>query len=257
MKILNWNVNSLAIRLEQLANILQNNDIDVVALQEIKGDEEKFPYERIKELGYFASCDLQKAYNGVALLSKKEPKNVVKGLNGFNYEEARYIQAEIDGIKIASVYAPNGNPVASEKYEKKNVFNKCLINHVKQMLVNEEQGFLLTGDFNIAYKDEDVANTKDWSKDAIFTRKSRLYFNELLNLGLTDAFDSVLKQGDRRFTWWDYRAGSYEKDKGARIDHYLLSPLLASYNYNCYVMHDARVLERPSDHAPVVLELNV
>ncbi len=255
MKVLNWNVNSLAIRLPHLKEVIAKHDIDVIALQEIKGDDSKFPFQEIEELGYYSLVNLQKAYNGVALLFKQKPLNVVKGLKGFNYDEARYIQAELNGITFCCLYAPNGNPVASDKYQKKIDFNESLINHIKTLLNNEGKGFLLTGDFNIAHQDNDVSSHKDYSKDAIFTNLSRLYYNKMLGLGLTDALASVLKDGERRFTWWDYRAGSYEKDKGARIDHYLLSPLLASCKYSCKVLHDVRELERPSDHAPVLLEI--
>jgi exodeoxyribonuclease-3 len=255
MKIATWNVNSINARLPNVLAWLKENMPDVLLMQELKATEDKFPLMDFSALGYHAAVFGQKSWNGVAILSKHEITDVKKGLPGDDTDEtARYIEATVAGLRVASIYLPNGNPVDSEKYPFKLKWMDRLAAHVKSLL-REEKPLVLGGDYNIIPEDRDCYNPKVWQEDALFRPESRRRFRTLLNLGLTDAF-RVHNQEAQQYSFWDYQGGSWPQNLGIRIDHFLLSPQSADLLQSCTIDAGPRGQEKASDHTPVVLKLN-
>ncbi|CBS88985.1 exodeoxyribonuclease III [Azospirillum lipoferum] len=254
MKIATWNVNSAKARLPLIIDWLRTTSPDVVLFQEIKCETAAFPAAAFEELGYHVNAVGQKAYNGVALLSKAPAEDVLTRLPGEpEDEQARYVEATVSGVRIASLYLPNGNPVPGEKFAYKLRWMDRLYDHARTLLAREIP-VVLGGDYNIIPEARDVFSPQAFAGDALFRPESRAKFRALLNLGLTEAY-RALHDDDRAYTFWDYQAGSWPRDNGLRIDHFLLSPQAADRLAGCSIDRGPRGLEKASDHTPVVLEL--
>jgi exodeoxyribonuclease III len=260
MKIATWNVNSIKARLEPALAWLKEARPDVLALQEIKTVDENFPREAFEALGYNCAVHGQKSYNGVALLSKRPMEDVTPRLHGDDADDhARYLEAVIRGdkgiVRVASIYAPNGNPWPGPKFDYKLAWLERLRLRAKALLDNEEP-VVLMGDYNIIPEDKDAAKPKNWLKDALFQPESKAALRRIENLGYTDAFRALHPEGGH-YTFWDY-FGSWERNNGIRIDHLLLSPQAADRLNACGIDKAVRgASEKPSDHVPVWVELKV
>ncbi len=254
MKIATWNVNSVKARLPRLIDYLKDASPDVLCLQELKVVDEAFPRLEVEELGYHVETHGQKTYNGVAILSKHPLEDVMRRLPGNDDDEqARYMEATINGIRIASIYLPNGNPVDTEKFPYKLKWMDLLIQRAKQLLVSEIP-VVLTGDYNIIPEDKDCYDPKAWIGDALTLPESRSRFRQILNAGYTDAYRAM--KSDVNYTYWDYQRGAWQKDNGIRIDHLLLSPQAADRLQDVGVDKSPRGQERPSDHTPIWIEIS-
>ncbi len=260
MKIATWNINGIKARLPNLERWLIEASPDIACLQEIKSVDENFPSELFEEMGYNVAVHGQKSFNGVAILSKKPLDEVIKGLPGDEEDDqARYLEAVIStdngALRVASIYLPNGNPVDSPKYPYKLDWMARLKAHAETLLAYEEP-LVLAGDYNIIPTDLDVYDASKWVEDALFLPQSRAAYHEILNLGLTSAFEACHNQ-PHSYTFWDYQRGSWQKDHGIRIDHLLLSPQATDRLISCSIDRPTRGWEKPSDHVPVTIELDV
>jgi exodeoxyribonuclease-3 len=259
MKIATWNVNSVKARLPLLTRWLDQFKPDVALLQEIKCIDSDFPLLELRGLGYQAELVGQKTYNGVAVLSLK-PMTVVQralpeaaGLDRAPDQQARYLEVEIEGLRIASLYLPNGNPVDTEKYPYKLAWMERLCEHATKLMAADIP-FVLGGDYNICPTDDDVYDPRAWRDDALCRPDSRARFRRLIHLGLTDAFRAI-ESRPHRYSFWDYQAGRWHRDEGLRIDHLLLSPQAADRLVDAGIDKTPRGWERASDHTPVWCEL--
>ena len=259
MRIATWNVNSVNARLETVLRWFEEAKPDVACLQEIKCVDEKFPSEAFERLGYNVEVHGQKAYNGVALLSKTPMEDVRRGLpDPGEAEQSRYLEAVISGprpVRVASIYLPNGNPVDTEKYPYKLAWIERLHRHAQDLLTFEEP-LVLTGDFNVIPEARDAEFPKNWEGDALFRPQTREAWRALKNLGLTDAFLQA-DGSPGAYTFWDYQAGAWQRNNGIRIDHALLSPQAADILAGISIHRDVRSWEKPSDHVPFVIELDL
>ncbi len=260
MKIATWNVNSIKVRLDAALAWLKEAKPDVLAMQEIKCLDENFPAEPFEALGYNCAVHGQKTYNGVALLSKRPMEDVTPRLpGGGGDDQSRYLEAVVTGTKgtlrIASIYAPNGNPVETEKFPYKLAWMKRLQAHAKDLLANEE-AVALIGDYNIIPENRDCYDPKAWMNDALFQPQSRAALRIIENLGYTDAF-RARNQASGQYTFWDYQAGAWRKNHGIRIDHILLSPQGLDRLGACGIDKHMREGDKPSDHVPVWCELDI
>ncbi|MDR6774399.1 exodeoxyribonuclease III [Azospirillum sp. BE72] len=254
MKIATWNVNSAKARLPLIIDWLRTTSPDVVLFQEIKCETAAFPTAAFEDLGYHVNAVGQKAYNGVAMLSKAPAEDVLTRLPGEpEDEQARYVEATVAGVRIASLYLPNGNPVPGEKFAYKLRWMDRLYDHARTLLA-QEIPVVLGGDYNIIPEARDVFSPQAFAGDALFRPESRAKFRALLNLGLTEAY-RALHDDDHAYTFWDYQAGSWPRDNGLRIDHFLLSPQAADRLAGCTIDRGPRGLEKASDHTAVILEL--
>jgi len=254
MKIATWNVNSLRARLPNVLAWLAEARPDVVCLQEIKTEAASFPELEIKALGYHIEVLGQKSYNGVALLSRLPMTDILRGLPGDPADEhARYLEATIAGVRVASLYLPNGNPVGTDKYPYKLAWMDRLIAHARTLLVTEVP-FVLAGDYNVCPTDDDVYDPIGWRGDALCLPETRARFRSLLNLGLTEAF-RALHAEPHRYTFWDYQAGRWFRDEGLRIDHFLLSPRATDRLLACEIDREPRGKEKASDHTVIWCEI--
>ncbi|OXE35435.1 MAG: exodeoxyribonuclease III [Phenylobacterium zucineum] len=259
MRVATWNVNSVNARLETVVRWFEEAQPDVACLQEIKCVDEKFPAEAFERLGYNLAIHGQKTYNGVAILSKTPLEDVRKGLPGDpTDEQARYLEAVISGprpVRIASIYLPNGNPISTEKFDYKLAWMARLNAHAKDLLALEEP-LALVGDYNVIPEARDAAHPEHWTKDALAQPESRAAFQALKWLGFTEAFMAV-DGAPESYTFWDYQAGAWQRNNGIRIDHALLSPQAADLLTGCVIHKHVRGWEKPSDHVPVMIELNL
>lgn len=266
MRIATWNVNSVNARLETVVAWLSAAQPDVCCFQEIKCVDEKFPREAFESLGYNVVTHGQKSYNGVALLSKHPVSDVRRGLPGAETagiggeadEQARYLEAVIDGprpARVASIYLPNGNPVGTEKFPYKLAWFERLRLHAAELLTFEEP-LVLCGDYNVIPEPEDAKNPQAWVTDALFQPESRAAFKAMKWLGLADAHE-LAGEPAGTYTFWDYQAGAWQRDHGIRIDFALLSPQAADRLRGIETHRDARDMEKPSDHVPVVVDLDL
>jgi len=257
MRIATWNVNSVNARLPTVLAWLEAANPDVVCLQEIKCVDEKFPREEIERLGYNVETHGQKSYNGVALLSKFPLSEIRRGLPGDEADEqARYIEALVEcerPVRVGGLYLPNGNPIGTEKFGYKLAWFARLNAHAQSLLALEEP-FVLCGDYNVIPEPSDAKKPEAWKEDALFQPESRAAFRALKNLGLYDASE-LGRQPPGTFTFWDYQAGAWQRDHGIRIDFALLSPHAADRFQAVETHREARDMEKPSDHVPVVVEL--
>ena len=259
MRLATWNVNSVNARLETVLAWFETASPDVAVLQEIKCIDEKFPAEAFERLGYNVAVHGQKTYNGVAMLSKTPLEDVRKGLPGDDGDEqARYIEAVVSGptpVRMVGIYLPNGNPIGTEKFAYKLGWMERLHRHAKALLAFEEP-LVIAGDYNVIPDEQDVEKPKDWLNDALFQPESRAAYRALQNLGLTDAYMAA-DGAPGGYTFWDYQAGAWQRNNGIRIDHALLSPQAADRLKRVDIHRDVRGGEKPSDHVPVVVELDL
>ncbi|MDQ7990032.1 MAG: exodeoxyribonuclease III [Candidatus Dactylopiibacterium sp.] len=251
MKIATWNVNSLKVRLPHLLDWLAAEAPDVVCLQELKCEDRVFPHAELAAAGYHAVCNGQKTYNGVAILSRHEITAVHRDLPAFADDQKRVIAATVGGVRIVCAYFVNGQAVGSDKYAYKLAWLEALTAWLADELSRHPR-LVLAGDFNIAPEDADVH--ADWKEAILVSPPERAAFRALLGLGLADAF-RLFAQPEKIYTWWDYRMMAFRRNFGLRIDHLLLSAPLAPQATRCWVDKAPRKLERPSDHAPVLVEL--
>lgn len=250
LTVATWNVNSIKVRLPLVLSWLQEAKPDVAALQEIKTVGDAFPREPIEELGYHVVLVGQKTYNGVALLSRHPLEDVTEGLPGPEDDpQARYVEAWTGGLRVASIYLPNGNPVDSEKYPYKLAWMDRLAAHVRDRLALEEP-MVLAGDYNVAPGDDDVYDPAGWQEDALCRTETRLRFRALVHLGLIDAF-RAFNHGPGQYSFWDYQGGRWNRDEGLRIDHLLLSPQAADRLEAAGIDRKPRNQPKASDHTPV------
>lgn len=255
MRIATWNVNSIKARLDNVQEWLRTADVDVLLLQEIKCETEGFPRLEFETLGYQALVAGQKAYHGVALLSRLPMEPKLDHLPGDAEDaQARYVEADVQGIRIASLYLPNGNPIATEKYTYKLNWMRRLADHAKELL-REETPVVLGGDYNAIPSAEDVWDPTGWEQDALFHPRTRAAFRELIHAGYIEAFRALHPHQKHAFSFWDYQAGCWQQDKGLRIDHLLLSPEATDRMTRCYIDRTPRGQEKASDHTPVVMQL--
>ena len=254
MKIATFNVNSVKARLPRVLEWLSEATSDVALLQEIKTQTEAFPYLEIEELGYNTAVSGQKSYNGVAILSKRPIEDVLEGLPGDpDDDQARYVEATIDDLRVASIYLPNGNPIDTEKFPYKLGWMDRLHTHVEASLALEET-IVFGGDYNVIPKDDDVYNIANFATDALVQPESRARFQAIKNLGLTDALRSF-NHAPHQYFYWDYQRGAWQQDNGVRIDHLLLSPMAADRLVACEIDKGPRGQQKASDHTPVWCEL--
>jgi len=254
MKIATWNVNSIKARLPRLLEWLEAAQPDVVLLQELKVTDAAFPMQPIEDLGYNIATHGQKTYNGVAILSKRPIEDVRCGLPGdVNDEQARYIDAMVDTVRVASIYLPNGNPTDSDKFLYKLAWMDRLIDHARDMLKYDEI-MVLGGDYNVIPEDRDCYDPVAFADDALCLPESRARWRQLQYLGLTEAFRARHPEISA-FSYWDYQGGAWQKDNGVRIDHLLLSPQAADQLGKVGIDRTPRGKERPSDHTPVWCEI--
>lgn len=249
MKIATFNVNSVRARLPNLLDWLKAAQPDIVFLQEIKVETEGFPVIE----GYHALVHGQKAYNGVTILSKQPLEKVSTDMLAGD-EQARYLEARHGDLTLMNVYVPNGNPVESEKFPYKLRWLEALYDRAAALL-KAEQKFLIGGDFNIIPEPQDCHDPAAWEGDALFRPETRAKWRALSNLGLYDAFRALHPEARNAFTFWDYQAGSWPRDAGIRIDHFLLSPPVADRLTACTIDKTPRGQDKASDHTPLILEI--
>lgn len=255
MKIAAWNVNSLKVRLPQLLDFLATREPDVVCLQETKLTDEAFPVVEIEAAGYHAAFAGQKTYNGVAILSRSGIADVSAGIPGFDDEQKRVIAGTIDGVRVVCVYCPNGQSLDSDKYRYKLAWFDALAVWLQEELARCPRLAVL-GDFNVAPEDRDVHDPEAWEGNVLVSEPEREAFGKLLALGLEDSF-RLFDQPEKSFSWWDYRMLGFRRNHGLRIDHILLSGALAASCISASIDREMRRLERPSDHAPVLAEVDI
>jgi exodeoxyribonuclease-3 len=263
MRIATWNVNSINARLETVTRWFEEAKPDVACLQEIKCVDERFPAEPFERLGYNLAVHGQKTYNGVAILSKHPLEDIRRGLpehpehGGRDDDHARYLEAVVAGprpVRVASIYLPNGNPTGTEKFAYKLAWMGRLNAHVRALLGLEEP-MALVGDYNVIPEPRDAEFPKAWAGDALFQTETREAFRALKWLGLTDAFLAA-DGAPGAYTFWDYQAGAWQRNNGIRIDHALLSPQAADLLRGVSIHRDVRAWDKPSDHVPLVVELD-
>ena len=255
MKLATWNVNSLKVRLPHVIDWLSQHQPEILCLQETKLTDDNFPITELAAAGYRAVFTGQKTYNGVAILSKQPGEEVIAAIPGFADEQKRVIAATYGDVRVVSVYVPNGDTVGSEKYQYKLTWLPALTQWLQQQL-SDYKKLVVLGDFNIAPEDRDVYDPKSWEGSVLCSQLERAAFMDLLNLGLSDSF-RLFEQPEKSYTWWDYRMMAFRLNRGLRIDHILLSNELARSCISCQIDKSPRKLERPSDHAPVRVELDL
>ena len=254
MKLATWNVNSLAVRLPQVLDWLQQHPVDVLVLQETKLSDDKFPAAELESAGYRVAFHGQKTYNGVALLSRDDvATQVQKNIPGLDDEQARVIAGSVGGLRVIGAYFPNGQAPDSDKFQYKMRWLQALHDWLREQLAAHPR-LVLMGDFNIAPEDRDVYDPVAWAGQIHCTPEERAHFQALLGLGLVDAF-RLFEQPPKSWSWWDYRNLAFRKNQGLRIDHILVSRALQPAVQACTIDKLPRKNERPSDHAPVVVEL--
>ena len=254
MKFATWNVNSLNVRLPHVLDWLRDNQPDVLCLQETKQEDSKFPYEAFKLAGYQAVHVGQKTYNGVAILSRHEMNDIQCNIPNFDDDQQRIIAANIGDIRVVCAYVPNGQAIDSDKYQYKMRWLSALTDWLKTELMTHSK-LMLLGDYNIAPEDRDCHNPVAWLGQVLVSPPERDAFKQLVALGLHDSF-RLFEQPEKSFSWWDYRMMGFRRNFGMRIDHILVSDALKTVCQSAYIDKSPRKLERPSDHTPVVLELN-
>ncbi len=257
MKIATWNVNSLTARLQHVLDWLAANPVDVLCLQELKLSDDKFPLMELQAAGYDAAVFGQKTYNGVAILSRAPARDVMRNIGGFTDEHSRVISATVDtpagNLRVINGYFVNGQAPGTDKFAYKMRWLEALRYWLRAELVTHPN-LLLLGDFNIAPEDRDSFDPVGLAETIHHTTEERNHFKALLELGLVDSF-RLFEQPEKSYTWWDYRMLGYQKNRGLRIDHILVSEPLAREVKGCVIDRAPRKWEKPSDHAPVILEL--
>jgi exodeoxyribonuclease-3 len=257
MKIATWNVNSLTIRLPQVLDWLSANPVDALCLQELKLSDEKYPFAALEAAGYHSAVFGQKTYNGVAILSRTPPRDVVKNITGFADEQSRVIAVTLDTpqgeLRVVNGYFVNGQAPGSEKF----AYKMKWLDGLRAMLKSELAAYprlAVLGDFNITVDDRDTYDPEGLRETIHHTTEERQHFQALLDLGLLDAF-RMFEQAEKSYSWWDYREFGFRRNRGLRIDHILVSEALKPQVKSCVIDKLPRKNERPSDHAPVTVEL--
>jgi exodeoxyribonuclease III len=253
LKLATWNVNSLAVRLPQLLDWLSANPVDAIVLQETKLSDDKFPAAEIEAAGYQVAYFGQKTYNGVALLSRQPASQVERNIPDFDDDTARVISGTVNEVRIIGGYFPNGQAPGSDKFAYKMRWLAALREWLRTELTVHPR-LVLMGDFNIAPEDRDVHDPVAWAGQILCTDEEREHFRALVSLGLVDAF-RLFEQPPKCWSWWDYRNLAFRKNQGLRIDHILVSRALEPQVLACAIDKLPRKNERPSDHAPVWVEL--
>lgn len=252
-KVASWNVNSLRVRLPVVLDWLATHQPDALALQETKLTDEDFPVESIREAGYEVCYSGQKTYNGVAILARSALQDVIKGFPDYHDPQKRVLAASLGDYRLINVYIPNGSAVGSDKYAYKLEWLTRLIEFIKSEQTRYGQ-LILMGDFNIAPEDRDVHDPIAWQDGILCSKAEREAFSRLLDTGMMDAF-RLFDQPEQTYSWWDYRMQAFRRKMGLRIDIILISKDMAKTCSQCYIDIEPRRQERPSDHAPVILEL--
>ena len=258
MKLSSWNVNSVRARLTNIVNYLKISKPQILMIQEIKTEEKNFPYNDFKILGYESHVFGQKGYNGVAFLSKVKIEKInINFINDKN-NQSRIIAGDIKNkskvIKLINIYVPNGNPIGTDKYDYKKNWYSSFIKKIKKSLL-ENKNIIIGGDFNVIPDEIDVYDYKKYVNDALYKLEIRKKFRELVNSGFQDIYRYINKD-KQEYTFWDYMAGSWQKNHGIRIDHFLVSNNLLSDIKNVSIDKKPRSKIKPSDHTPIELELN-
>lgn len=253
MRLATWNVNSLGVRLPQVLDWLAAHPVDVLALQELKLTDDKFPAQAFADAGYQAQWLGQKTYNGVALISRTPAADVVKNIPGFADEQSRVLCATIDGVRVIGAYFPNGQAPGSDKFAYKMAWLTALLEWVKAEMAAHPQ-LVLMGDYNITFDDADVWDPDGLRESIHCTTEERTHLQALIGLGLHDAH-RLFEQPPKSFSWWDYRMLGFQKNRGLRIDHILITDALKARATACTIDRAPRKNTQPSDHAPVVLTL--
>ena len=258
MKIGSWNVNSVRARLINIQNYLEISKPDILMIQEIKTEEKNFPYSQFEDLGYVSYVFGQKSYNGVAILSKFNIDKINTNFFNDKKKQSRIILADIKNklknFKLINIYAPNGNPIGTDKYDYKKNWYDSFIKKIKKSLV-ENKNIIIGGDFNIIPENIDVYNYMKYENDALFKLEIRKKFRELLNLGFQDIY-RYFNNDKQDYTFWDYMGGSWQKNHGMRIDHFLVSNNLLDNIKSVNINKRPRSKLKPSDHVPIELEIN-
>ena len=258
MKIVSWNVNSVRARITNIIDYIKDSKPDLLMIQEIKTEEKTFPFSDFKDVGYESYVFGQKAYNGVAILAKIKTNKIEKDFFKDNKNQARTINCEIknksDLIKLINVYVPNGNPINTDKYDYK---KNWLVSFTKEMKksLKKNKNIVIGGDFNVIPEEIDVYDFTKYKNDAVFKTEIRKKFRELVNLGFVDIYRYINKT-KQEYTFWDYMAGSWQKNQGMRIDHFLVSINLVNKIQNITINKKPRSKLKPSDHTPIELEIN-
>ena len=252
LKLATWNVNSIRVRLDQVLDWLHTEAPDILAIQETKITNDKFPAGEFMQAGYQAICNGQKTYNGVATISRLRAAEVVTELPAFPDPQRRLLYTRYDDLAILNIYVPNGMALGTDKFDYKLDWLSHLQTFVQAQLKNTER-LVVLGDFNIAPADEDVHNPDQWRGKVLVSEQEREHYFQLLDKGLVDCY-RLFKQDAKSFSWWDYRASSFARNRGLRIDHILASKPLADHCLTSRIDSTPRKLERPSDHAPVIAE---
>ena len=257
MKIISWNVNSVRARIENIKDYIKESSPDILLLQEIKTQNENFPSDEFKNLGFTSYIFGQKSYNGVAIISKYKLENVKTDFIKDDLKQSRVITSELlinkKKIELINIYIPNGNPVDTEKYEYKKNWLKKFIYGVKRKII-KNPNLLIAGDFNIIPEEIDVHDFKRYENDALGRLEIRKKYRELINLGFKDIY-RFKNKAKQEYTFWDYFAGSWQKNYGMRIDHFLLSNNLIENIKSIKINKKPRSKEKPSDHTPIELEI--
>jgi exodeoxyribonuclease-3 len=253
MKIASWNVNSIKARKDHVLKWLDDTQTDILFMQELKGVEDNFPKSDFEDREYHLAINGQKTYNGVAIASK-HPITVISDEILEGDEQARFLDIEINGIRMINVYCPNGNPVDSEKYPYKLNWTENLANHLNS-LFQKKIPFLIGGDFNIIPMDIDCHDPQAWEGDALFRQESWDLWRTMKNIGLYDAYRMIHPHEADCYSFWDYQAGAWPQNKGIRIDHFLLSPEIADQLKDCHIDRTPRGWEKASDHTPIIIEI--
>jgi exodeoxyribonuclease III len=255
MKIATWNVNSLTIRLPQVVDWLSANPVDALCLQELKLSDEKYPFAALEAAGYHSAVFGQKTYNGVAILSRTLPRDVVKNITGFADEQSRVIAVTLDTtqgpLRVINGYFVNGQAPGSEKF----AYKMKWLDGLRAMLKSElaaHPRLAVLGDFNITVDDRDTYDPEGLRETIHHTTEERQHFQALLDLGLLDAF-RMFEQAEKSYSWWDYREFGFRRNRGLRIDHILVSEALKPHVQSCVIDKLPRKNERPSDHTPVIV----
>ncbi|MGC1182471.1 exodeoxyribonuclease III [Legionella sp.] len=252
-KLASWNVNSLKIRLEQVLEWMDSSQMDVVALQETKLLDENFPATIFMEKGYHVVYSGQKTYNGVAIISRHPISDVITDITDLDDPQRRILVVTVAGIRLINLYVPNGSELTSDKYQYKLIWLQKVSTFIQQQMSIYPK-VAVVGDFNIAPEDRDVYDPVEWQGSVLVSLPEREAFANLLQLGLYDSFRNF-EQVEQSFSWWDYRAASFRRNRGLRIDHVLLSKELNVLCKQSSIDVNPRRAERPSDHAPVWVEL--
>ena len=258
MKITSWNVNSVNARIEHLTKFIKKDQSDIYMIQELKCTNDAFPINEIENLNYYCNINGQKAWNGVALISKNKINITNKSIPNYKDLNARFIETEIliknikHKVKLINIYLPNGNPIETDKFDYKIEWMNHFYNYIKK-LVSNNTPVIIGGDFNVIPSDEDVYSPENFKNDACAHPLTRQKFRQLINLGFTDTV-KYLVEGNTNWTFWGYRGGNWQKGNGLRIDHFLTTPELTDLIKSVNVNREPRGWEKASDHTPVTLE---